>query len=86
MFDEKLKVAEKYQGLHAVNSKDQQALADKVRELTGGEGVNVLFECSGAKPVIASISDHIARAAPLFSSACLSTRHRWISWRHRRKK
>ena len=74
VFDEKLKVAEKYQGLHAVNSKDQQALADKVRELTGGEGVNVLFECSGAKPVIASISDHIARAAPLFSSACLSTR------------
>ncbi|EPL8095600.1 NAD(P)-dependent alcohol dehydrogenase [Morganella morganii] len=60
VFDEKLKVAEKYQGLHAVNSKDQQALADKVSELTGGEGVNVLFECSGAKPVIASISDHIA--------------------------
>lgn len=60
IFDEKLEVAKQYPGLHAINSKNTQALTDKVNELTTGNGVNVLFECSGAKAVIANISDHIA--------------------------
>ncbi|WP_391529055.1 NAD(P)-dependent alcohol dehydrogenase [Photorhabdus akhurstii] len=57
VFDEKLEIAKQYPGLHPVNSK---ALAEKVNVLTNGNGVNILFECSGAKPVIATISEHIA--------------------------
>ncbi|KGM29238.1 sulfurtransferase [Photorhabdus luminescens] len=57
VFDEKLEIAKQYPGLHPVNSK---ALAEKVNVLTDGNGVNILFECSGAKPVIATISEHIA--------------------------
>ncbi|BCQ33825.1 MULTISPECIES: NAD(P)-dependent alcohol dehydrogenase [Erwinia] len=59
LFDEKLQVAANYTGLHAVNSKGD-ALAQKVAQLTSGNGVDVVFECSGAKPAIASISQHIA--------------------------
>ncbi|WP_434524808.1 NAD(P)-dependent alcohol dehydrogenase [Photorhabdus asymbiotica] len=59
LFDEKLEIAKQYPGLHPVNSK---VLAEKVNALTDGSGVNILFECSGAKPVIATISDHIAPA------------------------
>lgn len=57
VFDEKLEIAKQYPGLHPVNSK---VLAEKVNALTDGNGVNILFECSGAKPVVATISDHIA--------------------------
>ncbi|MCW7760366.1 NAD(P)-dependent alcohol dehydrogenase [Photorhabdus luminescens] len=57
LFDEKLEIAKQYPGLHPVNSK---VLAEKVNTLTDGDGVNILFECSGAKPVIATISEHIA--------------------------
>ncbi|KMW74932.1 sulfurtransferase [Photorhabdus luminescens subsp. luminescens] len=57
LFDEKLEIAKQYPGLHPVNSK---ILAEKVNTLTDGDGVNILFECSGAKPVIATISEHIA--------------------------
>ncbi|TNH44000.1 NAD(P)-dependent alcohol dehydrogenase [Photorhabdus luminescens] len=57
VFDEKLEIAKQYPGLHPVNSK---ILAEKVNTLTDGNGVNILFECSGAKPVIATISEHIA--------------------------
>ncbi|MBS9426936.1 NAD(P)-dependent alcohol dehydrogenase [Photorhabdus akhurstii] len=57
VFDEKLEIAKQYPGLHPVNSK---VLAEKVNVLTDGNGVNILFECSGAKPVIATISEHIA--------------------------
>ncbi|ERT11237.1 NAD(P)-dependent alcohol dehydrogenase [Photorhabdus temperata] len=57
VFDEKLEIAKQYPSLHPVNSK---VLAEKVNELTDGNGVNILFECSGAKPVVATISDHIA--------------------------
>ncbi|MBS9437669.1 NAD(P)-dependent alcohol dehydrogenase [Photorhabdus noenieputensis] len=57
VFDEKLEIAKQYPGLHPVNSK---VLAEKVNTLTDGNGVNILFECSGAKPVIATISEHIA--------------------------
>ncbi|TDB45227.1 NAD(P)-dependent alcohol dehydrogenase [Photorhabdus luminescens] len=57
LFDEKLEIAKQYPGLHPVNSK---VLAEKVNALTDGNGVNILFECSGAKPVIATISEHIA--------------------------
>ncbi|EYU17204.1 NAD(P)-dependent alcohol dehydrogenase [Photorhabdus aegyptia] len=57
VFDEKLEIAKQYPGFHPVNSK---VLAEKVNTLTDGNGVNILFECSGAKPVIATISEHIA--------------------------
>ncbi|MBS9423905.1 NAD(P)-dependent alcohol dehydrogenase [Photorhabdus caribbeanensis] len=57
VFDEKLEIAKQYPGLHPVNSK---VVAEKVNTLTDGNGVNILFECSGAKPVIATISEHIA--------------------------
>ncbi|MER2471409.1 NAD(P)-dependent alcohol dehydrogenase [Photorhabdus laumondii] len=57
VFDEKLEIAKQYPGLHPVNSK---VLTEKVNALTEGNGVNILFECSGAKPVIATISEHIA--------------------------
>ncbi|WP_118984302.1 NAD(P)-dependent alcohol dehydrogenase [Photorhabdus sp. CRCIA-P01] len=57
VFDEKLEIAKQYPGLHPVNSK---VLAEKVNALTDGNGVNILFECSGAKSVIATISEHIA--------------------------
>ncbi|PQQ36374.1 NAD(P)-dependent alcohol dehydrogenase [Photorhabdus laumondii] len=57
VFDEKLEIAKQYPGLHPVNSK---VVAEKVNTLTEGNGVNILFECSGAKPVIATISEHIA--------------------------
>ncbi|MCA6219995.1 NAD(P)-dependent alcohol dehydrogenase [Photorhabdus antumapuensis] len=57
VFDEKLEIAKQYPGLHPVNSK---VLAEKVNALTNGNGVNTLFECSGAKSVIATISEHIA--------------------------
>uniref|UniRef100_UPI0036DBE272 NAD(P)-dependent alcohol dehydrogenase n=1 Tax=Photorhabdus sp. RM322S TaxID=3342825 RepID=UPI0036DBE272 len=57
VFDEKLEIAKQYPGLHPVNSK---VLAEKVNALTDGNGVNILFECSGAKPVVATISEHIA--------------------------
>ncbi|AKJ43429.1 NAD(P)-dependent alcohol dehydrogenase [Pragia fontium] len=60
VFDEKLEVAKQYSGLHPINSKNAQALTDKINELTEGSGVNVLFECSGSKAVIANISEHIA--------------------------
>ncbi|RAX00711.1 MULTISPECIES: NAD(P)-dependent alcohol dehydrogenase [unclassified Photorhabdus] len=56
VFDEKLEIAKQYPGLHPVNNK---VLAEKVNTLTDGNGVNILFECSGAKPVITTISEHI---------------------------
>lgn len=59
MFAEKLKVAESYPGLHAVNIKTGN-LAEKVAALTSGNGADVVFECSGAKQAIASTSDHVA--------------------------
>lgn len=59
LFDEKLAVAANYAGLHAVNLKTGN-LAQKVADLTSGNGVDVVFECSGAKPAIGSISEHIA--------------------------
>ncbi|WP_272661254.1 NAD(P)-dependent alcohol dehydrogenase [Providencia sp. PROV089] len=60
LFDKKLEVAKQYPGLHPINSKETQAIADKVNELTEGNGVNVLFECSGAQAVIANITEHMA--------------------------
>ncbi|MCC8459277.1 NAD(P)-dependent alcohol dehydrogenase [Photorhabdus aegyptia] len=57
VFDEKLEIAKQYPGLHPVNNK---VLAETVNALTDGNGVNILFECSGAKPVITTISEHIA--------------------------
>ncbi|MEM6160066.1 NAD(P)-dependent alcohol dehydrogenase [Erwinia sp. P6884] len=59
LFDEKLKVAGHYEGLHAVNI-NSGGLADKVASLTSGNGVDLVFECSGAKQAITGISDHIA--------------------------
>lgn len=59
VFDEKLKIAANYPGLHAVNSKTGD-LAGKVAALTSGNGVDVVFECSGSKAVIGSITEHVA--------------------------
>lgn len=62
MFDEKLAVAAAYEGLHAVNIKTGD-LAGKVSELTSGNGADVVFECSGAKPAIATLAEHAAPGA-----------------------
>ncbi|MDQ9129331.1 NAD(P)-dependent alcohol dehydrogenase [Serratia fonticola] len=59
LFEEKLQVAANYEGLHAVNIKTGN-LAQKVAELTSGNGVDIVFECSGAKPAIGGVSEHIA--------------------------
>jgi len=60
-FDEKLAVAASYEGLHAVNIKTGD-LAGKVATLTSGNGADVVFECSGAKPAIATLAEHAAPA------------------------
>ncbi|KAA8996134.1 NAD(P)-dependent alcohol dehydrogenase [Affinibrenneria salicis] len=59
LYDEKLQVAASYDGLHAVNNQSG-ALAETVARLTSGNGVDIVFECSGAKPAIAGIAAHIA--------------------------
>lgn len=62
LFDEKLAVAANYEGLHAVNIKSGN-LADTVSRLTSGNGVDVVFECSGAKPAITTLATHAAPGA-----------------------
>ncbi|AHG21809.1 sulfurtransferase [Chania multitudinisentens RB-25] len=62
LFDEKLAVAANYDGLHAVNLKTGN-LAQKVAELTSGNGVDIVFECSGAKAAIATLTEHAAPGA-----------------------
>ncbi len=62
LFDEKLAVAANYEGLHAVNIKTGD-LAGKVAELTSGNGADIVFECSGAKPAIATLAEHAAPGA-----------------------
>ncbi|MFD1806705.1 NAD(P)-dependent alcohol dehydrogenase [Pasteurella oralis] len=57
--DTKLQIAGQYQGIHAVNSKTTDLLA-KVHEMTDGMGVDILFECSGAKPVIVNMTQYMA--------------------------
>ncbi|HAT23370.1 MAG TPA: NAD(P)-dependent alcohol dehydrogenase, partial [Pantoea septica] len=57
LFDEKLAVAANYDGLHAVNIKSGD-LASAVAALTSGNGADVVFECSGAKPAIATLAQH----------------------------
>lgn len=62
LFDEKLAVANDYEGLHAVNIKTGD-LAAKVNVLTSGNGADIVFECSGAKPAIAAVAQHAAPGA-----------------------
>lgn len=62
LFDEKLAVAANYQGLHAVNIKTGD-LADQIDRLTSGNGADIVFECSGAKPAIATVAAHAAPGA-----------------------
>ncbi len=62
LFDEKLAVAANYEGLHAVNIKSGN-LADAVCRLTSGNGVDVVFECSGAKAAITTLATHTAPGA-----------------------
>ncbi|MFK3707646.1 D-xylulose reductase [Raoultella sp. BIGb0138] len=62
LFDEKLAVAANYEGLHAVNIKTGD-LAGKVAALTSGNGADIVFECSGAKPAIATLAEHAAPGA-----------------------
>lgn len=62
LFDEKLQVAANYAGLHAVNIQSGQ-LAERIAALTSGNGVDVVFECSGAKPAIIGVAEHAAPGA-----------------------
>ncbi len=55
VIDEKLAVAQKF-GLIPVNIKKEN-LAEKVRELTGGWGANIIFEASGSAAAIKNIFD-----------------------------
>ncbi|WP_439327831.1 NAD(P)-dependent alcohol dehydrogenase [Lonepinella sp. BR2357] len=57
--DDKLSIAAQYQGIHTVNSKTTN-LVDVVKEFTDGNGVDVLFECSGSPNAIAQLTDYVA--------------------------
>ncbi|WP_372880420.1 NAD(P)-dependent alcohol dehydrogenase [Psychromonas sp.] len=57
--NEKLKTVSSYDGITTVNSLEQN-VADIVGKITGGQGVNVIFECCGIEPVITHICDHVA--------------------------
>ena len=61
MIDSKLEVARSFKNIHALNSQrdDVKALID---ELTFGQGVDIVFECCGAGPVIANISQYVKAA------------------------
>lgn len=61
-FAEKLAVAAHYPGLHPVNITTGD-LAAKVAALTSDNGVDVVFECSGAASAIASLTRHAAPGA-----------------------
>lgn len=62
LFDEKLAVAAHYDGLHAVNAKTGD-LAGTVAALTDHNGVDIVFECSGAQAAIATLVEHAAPGA-----------------------
>lgn len=58
LFAEKLAVAANYPGLHPVNLKTEQ-LNERVKQLTAGTGVDILFECSGSKSAISNITEQV---------------------------
>ena len=61
MIDSKLEVASSYKNIHAINAQrnDLKALVD---DLTVGQGVDIVFECCGAAPVIANLSQYVKAA------------------------
>ncbi|EFF0761897.1 NAD(P)-dependent alcohol dehydrogenase [Escherichia coli] len=56
-FDDKLSVVANYDNLHAVNIK-RNNLKDEVNKLTAGNGVDIIFECSGAKSAIVDLAEY----------------------------
>lgn len=58
LVDEKLKIAAQYEGIETINVSSAD-LNRRVADLTGGWGVDKLFECSGAAPVIATMAEHV---------------------------
>ncbi|EHG0015976.1 NAD(P)-dependent alcohol dehydrogenase [Salmonella enterica subsp. enterica serovar Magwa] len=57
-FDEKLSVIRDYDNIHTVNVKDE-SLEDAINKLTGVHGVDIVFECCGARSVIEKITDYV---------------------------
>lgn len=57
--DEKLAIANQYTGIHTVNSKKEDLLMF-VKRFTEGNGVDVLFECSGSAYAIANLTEYVA--------------------------
>lgn len=61
-FDEKLSVAANYENLHTFNIKKGK-LKDKVDKLTAGNGIDIIFECSGAESAITGLAEYAAPRA-----------------------
>ena len=61
MIDSKLEVAGSYKNIHTINAK-RDDLKAKVNDLTNGQGVDVVFECCGASPVVTHICEHVKAA------------------------
>lgn len=59
MVADKLKIAEQYDGIIAVNIREQN-LNELIKSETGGWGANLLFECSGAPQVWKTIFEPLA--------------------------
>jgi D-xylulose reductase len=59
---EKLALAETLGAITAVNVASED-LSQVVKDITGGRGVNIVFECSGNKKVIESAFDNAAPGA-----------------------
>jgi len=59
----RLKMAAQYPGLHPVNSTKLDEVRRVVNELTGGQGADRAFECSGAAPAYSLIYEFVAPGA-----------------------
>ncbi|EBX5888659.1 NAD(P)-dependent alcohol dehydrogenase [Salmonella enterica subsp. enterica] len=61
-FEEKLSIAANYENLHAVNI-SKGKIKDEVDKLTAGNGIDIIFECSGAKSAILELAQYAAPGA-----------------------
>lgn len=59
---EKRQLADLYhsEGLVSVNALDRPAMMETISQLTQGQGVDVVFECSGARRAISTATDFVA--------------------------
>ncbi|MFP5208744.1 MAG: NAD(P)-dependent alcohol dehydrogenase [Acidobacteriota bacterium] len=64
LFPEKLAIAAKYQGVTPINIRNESLVA-RVAEVTGGWGVDVVFEASGSPKALEGVFDLLAPAGTL---------------------